>query len=245
VISSRKLPSKQLSTTLVQLTKRNTPHDDPEAAGPSGSSFFRGSGNVLGSEEGPSESASSSQPAAGGPRATAANPSAFDALLGSMFGRAPPPPAEEEETQVRHLTFWRNGFSIEDGPLMSYDDPANKELLEAIHSGRAPPSLFGVRYNQPLQVLVDQKTNEDYVKPKAVMRAFGGSGNRLGSPAPEAAGSGASTPSNMPGGFGAGATTSSGRSGGASQSGPQQAAFELDESKPATSIQVRLGDGTK
>jgi UBX domain-containing protein 1 len=130
---------------------------------------------------------------------------------------------------------------------MLYEDPANKELLEAIHSGRAPPSLFGVRYNQPLQVMVDQKTDEDYVKPKPVTRAFGGSGNRLGSPAPEAAGSGATTPTSMPGGFGssAGAGAAATGASGASQSGPSQATFELDTSKPSTSIQVRLGDGTK
>jgi UBX domain-containing protein 1 len=36
---------------------------------------------------------------------------------------------------IRHLTFWRNGFSIEDGPLMAYDDPANEEFLRAINSG--------------------------------------------------------------------------------------------------------------
>lgn len=36
---------------------------------------------------------------------------------------------------VRHLTFWRNGFSIEDGPLMSYEDPANEEFLKAISHG--------------------------------------------------------------------------------------------------------------
>jgi len=231
-----------------QLTGRNTPHDDPESSGASGSkSSFRGSGNVLGSEDAPSApDAPGGASGSSAPSVAAVTPSAFDALLGSMFGRAPPPPAEEEETQVRHLTFWRNGFSIEDGPLMSYDDPANKELLEAIHSGRAPPSLFGVRYNQPLQVMVDQKTNEDYVKPKPVAKAFGGSGNRLGSPAPEAAGSGSSTPARMPGGFGQAASgTSSGSAPSASQSGPSGASFELDDSKPSTSIQVRLGDGTK
>jgi hypothetical protein len=36
---------------------------------------------------------------------------------------------------VRHLTFWRNGFTIEDGPLLSYDDPQNQEFLQAIKTG--------------------------------------------------------------------------------------------------------------
>jgi SEP domain len=33
------------------------------------------------------------------------------------------------------LTFWANGFSLDDGPLLKYDDPANQEILNAIHSG--------------------------------------------------------------------------------------------------------------
>ena len=45
--------------------------------------------------------------------------------------RHPPdaPPA------IRHLTFWRDGFSVEDGPLMRYDDPNNAQILEEINSG--------------------------------------------------------------------------------------------------------------
>ena len=42
---------------------------------------------------------------------------------------------EEEETAVRNLTFWQDGFSIEDGDLMRYDDPANADVLAAINSG--------------------------------------------------------------------------------------------------------------
>jgi UBX domain-containing protein 1 len=51
---------------------------------------------------------------------------------------------EEEEEVEKHLTFWKDGFSIEDGPLMSYDDPKNKEILDAINRGYAdqPIKLF-------------------------------------------------------------------------------------------------------
>ena len=41
----------------------------------------------------------------------------------------------EEETAIRHLTFWRDGFSIEDGELMRYDDPANEQILNEINAG--------------------------------------------------------------------------------------------------------------
>lgn len=29
---------------------------------------------------------------------------------------------EDEEPVTRNLTFWKDGFSIEDGPLMRYDE---------------------------------------------------------------------------------------------------------------------------
>ena len=53
---------------------------------------------------------------------------------------------DDEEPAVRHLTFWQDGFSVEDGPLHRYDDPANQTILEAINSGRAPLSLLNVRF---------------------------------------------------------------------------------------------------
>ena len=42
---------------------------------------------------------------------------------------------DANEVVERHLTFWKNGFSIDDGELKSYDDPANQEFLKAIHTG--------------------------------------------------------------------------------------------------------------
>ena len=48
----------------------------------------------------------------------------------------------EEETAIRYLTFWRNGFQIgEDGELMRYDDPAHAEILKLINSGCAISAL--------------------------------------------------------------------------------------------------------
>lgn len=45
------------------------------------------------------------------------------------------PAAATDEIAIRHLTFWRDGFTVEDGPLMRYDDPANEETLRAIDQG--------------------------------------------------------------------------------------------------------------
>lgn len=42
---------------------------------------------------------------------------------------------DEEEVVVRHLTFWRDGFSIEDGELRRYDEPTSRAVLDAINNG--------------------------------------------------------------------------------------------------------------
>ena len=33
------------------------------------------------------------------------------------------------------MTFWRDGFTVEDGELMRYDDPANEQILNEINAG--------------------------------------------------------------------------------------------------------------
>ena len=45
------------------------------------------------------------------------------------------PSRPTEERAIRQLTFWRDGFSIEDGPLLRYDDPENGATLKAIDQG--------------------------------------------------------------------------------------------------------------
>ncbi|KAJ3305017.1 hypothetical protein HDV03_002099 [Kappamyces sp. JEL0829] len=115
----------------------------------------------------------------------------------------------------RLMTFWQDGFSIEDGPLLRYDDPANQEALQQIQSGRAPVALLNTKPGQPVDV-------------KA---SFSGHGQRLGSVVP------GESASPMPGSFPATAAPSSAPA--------TAAAVTVDASQPVTSIQVRLGDGTR
>ncbi|KAJ9106332.1 hypothetical protein QFC21_001478 [Naganishia friedmannii] len=153
---------------------------------------------------------------------------------------------DDDEPQVRHLTFWKDGFSIEDGPLMKYDDPANKEILAAIKAGRAPLSILNVKFGQQVELRVAQRQTEAYQPPpKKPMTAFSGSGNRLGSPASELVSSSASAPAQQPS---QGMPGSFGSSGQASAQAIVQSGFlrlEVDDSKPTTNVQVRLADGTK
>eukprot|EP00842_Homolaphlyctis_polyrhiza_P004011 jgi/Hompol1/4610/HPOL_000575-RA len=186
--------------------------------------FFGGSGYRLGSGDEPVAN-QSQQPA----------PSASGSSAAQMQN-APPVPLEPVE---RHLTFWRNGFSIDDGPLLKYEDPANQEFLKAINSGRAPTTLLNVAYGQPVEVRVARKMDEDYkAPPKKPASAFSGTGARLGGIVP---GDGSSAVQDtIPGAFPA-----------SSQSGPTAGshtaprAITVDNNLPTTSLQIRLADGTR
>ncbi|KAF8632704.1 hypothetical protein AX15_001728 [Amanita polypyramis BW_CC] len=150
---------------------------------------------------------------------------------------------EQEETAVRHITFWRDGFTVEDGEFMRYDDPANAQILSEINAGRAPPSILNVHPGQPVELRVAKRTNEDYVPPRTQARAFGGTGHRLGAPVPTFTGaSSSSQTSAMPGSF-----PSSSPSGARSSEDRESMStrFEVDQTKPMTSIQLRLADGTR
>lgn len=44
------------------------------------------------------------------------------------------------------LKLWKNGFSVDDGPLRDFKDPENREFLDAISRGYVLPmtiSLWG------------------------------------------------------------------------------------------------------
>ncbi|KAG9089044.1 hypothetical protein FRC06_001732, partial [Ceratobasidium sp. 370] len=183
----------------------------PETSGPS-SHVFSGGGHTLGSDE--VESTYIPDPNA-------------------------PPPGEEddEEVAIREITFWRDGFSIADGPLLKYDNPANQAILDAINSGSAPPSLLNVRVGQPVELRVARRTTEEYQPPPPKPAApFSGAGNRLGAPVPEA---GSSSGATMPGSYNAGPSSAR------VEPDAIQPRFEVDNSLPMTSIQVRLADGTR
>ncbi|ORE11061.1 SEP-domain-containing protein [Rhizopus microsporus var. microsporus] len=144
----------------------------------------------------------------------------------TVASSAPVEQQDEPEQVTRHLTFWRNGFSVDDGPLYEYADPANQQMLAAINSGRAPLSLLNVRHGQPVEVRVIKRQDEDYTPPpKAPPKPFEGVGHRLGSPATYV-----EPPTAAPGTFPS--------TGGAT-------APTVDESQPMTSIQIRLGDGSR
>ncbi|KAH8113090.1 SEP-domain-containing protein [Phellopilus nigrolimitatus] len=190
------------------------PPNDPESS--TSRSIFGGSGHTLGSDEVesrvvPDPTAHPEEPATG----------------------------QQQERAIRHLTFWRDGFSVEDGPLMRYDNPENAERLRAIDQGQAPPSLLNVSNGQPVELRVARRTDEEYTPPPPrPHQAFDGTGHRLGAPTPSFAAAGSSSP----------ASAASGSSQAAVPTHePQsvQTKFEVDQTQPTTSIQLRLADGTR
>lgn len=103
---------------------------------------------------------------------------------------------------------------------------------------------MGIQPGQLITVNVARRTNEDYVEPPRT--AFHGSGNRLGAPVPgsSAADPTASAPSPIPGSFPDPSTDA--------PAAPEkrdrdavQTRFEVDQTAPTTSVQIRLADGTR
>jgi UBX domain-containing protein 1 len=117
---------------------------------------------------------------------------------------------------------------------------------------RAPPSILDVLPGQPVELRVSRRTEEDYVA--IPRRGFAGSGNRLGGVVPESSAAPAPAPAvpqvGMPGAFPVAVGSSSAAS---STSQPARTRelesadtrFAVDQTKPTTSVQVRLADGTR
>lgn len=154
----------------------------------------------------------------------------------------PDPTAEDDEDDivVRHLHLWRDGFSLEDGPLMRYDEPGNQELLRSIQQGTAPISFMNVTPGQRVNLNVATRLSEEYVPPKR--GNFSGSGQRLGAPTPAVTTSGAAPL--MPGSFPSGSSSAASSSAGAERHNINTR-FEVDQTQPTTSVQIRLADGTR
>lgn len=102
---------------------------------------------------------------------------------------------------------------------------------------------MNVRTGQHVELRVAKRVNEDYEPPKGI-KTFGGTGHRLGGVLPNVESHGSS--SSVPGSFPSGGNTPQLKS---PSSGDVKASFstkfEVDQSQPMTSIQIRLADGTR
>jgi len=140
-------------------------------------------------------------------------------------------PVHDEPKQVdMTLKLWRSGFSIDDGPLRDYKDPANQEFLGSIKKGEVPRELTRSARGGEVNLNMEDHREEEYVKPKVPMKAFSGEGHRLGSPAGGvvAASAAAASPTQQK-----------------QNEDVAKSAVSVDAAQPTTQLQIRLSDGTR
>ncbi|XP_048214571.1 UBX domain-containing protein 2B isoform X2 [Perognathus longimembris pacificus] len=123
------------------------------------------------------------------------------------------------------LKLWSNGFSLDDGELRPYSDPANAQFLESVKRGEIPPELQRLAHGGQVDLGMEDRQDQEYTKPRLRFKAFSGEGQKLGSLTPEIV----STPSS-----------------------PEEedksifnAVVLIDDSVPTTKIQIRLADGSR
>ncbi|XGW31428.1 hypothetical protein V3C99_009974 [Haemonchus contortus] len=139
----------------------------------------------------------------------------------------------EHEEVVVELIMWENGFSIDDGPLRSFDDPASQQFLESIMQGRVPAEILAAHPRRRIDFRM-QKRSGPYEPPK--LKPFQGAGARLGAVVPEIV---SSTPPPS-----ASANTSS-LSDSVDNVAKAQAEVNIDADAPVTQVQIRLPNGQR
>ncbi|XGW31427.1 hypothetical protein V3C99_009974 [Haemonchus contortus] len=135
----------------------------------------------------------------------------------------------EHEEVVVELIMWENGFSIDDGPLRSFDDPASQQFLESIMQGRVPAEILAAHPRRRIDFRM-QKRSGPYEPPK--LKPFQGAGARLGAVVPEIV---SSTPPPS-----ASANTNS-----VDNVAKAQAEVNIDADAPVTQVQIRLPNGQR
>lgn len=79
------------------------------------------------------------------------------------------------------LTFYKDCFTVDDGPPRKLQDPANKPFLDDVNNGIVPRELEALVGQGDLNVeLIDKKTEEYKPPPKPAVVAFSGAGQSLG-----------------------------------------------------------------
>jgi len=115
----------------------------------------------------------------------------------------------------RTITVYSNGFTVDDGPLRTLDEPANKQFIMEMMQGRVPTELGP----NNVDVVLNDKRGEEYVKP--AYTAYSGEGQTIGG----------------------GTEVSAGALAGAADD--ETEAPVVDDAKPKAMIAVRLHNGKR
>ncbi|KAI5966822.1 SHP1 [Candida pseudojiufengensis] len=168
-------------------------------------------------------------------------------------GNEPSEPVEDPNANMRNLlnklkpkkvnreiTFWKQGFTVGDSELYSYNDPRNQRILNEIEQGRVPINILQVDPQDDVDVTVSKRTDEDYAPPKRKVGGYHGSGHRLGSPVPGepiTSSNATTTTSSTP--------TNTETSKNSSSSATQDSKFSNDQGNGDTLVQIRFANGKK
>ena len=130
-----------------------------------------------------------SDPRRGGrPMPSGSGGDVFDAVVSraSQAGAAPPLEGGSAGGMEYRVALYRNGFTVNDGPLRDPNEPENRAFMLALMEQRIPDEIAravrerGGRADE-LDVSVEDKRSEDYKPPTPPPYvAFSGSGNSLG-----------------------------------------------------------------
>ncbi|KAF2075565.1 hypothetical protein CYY_003151 [Polysphondylium violaceum] len=144
---------------------------------------------------------------------------------GSRVVSKPKEKDPSEQTAECKITFWRQGFTVDNGELRTFDDQKNREFLQDIQRGIIPSELQAPPGGLSL-VLINNHEKDYTEPPKPKYVAFSGGGQALGSTT---------------------TTTTSSSSSSSSSSKPATAAKPptIDSSQPTTTLQIRLADGSR
>ncbi|XP_029048158.1 NSFL1 cofactor p47-like [Osmia bicornis bicornis] len=126
------------------------------------------------------------------------------------------------------LKLWKDGFTINDSDLRLYTDPESREFLETVKRGEIPAEIRQQIQGTEARLDMEDHRHETYVPPKTKVKVFTGKGHMLGSPSPATVGM--TIPADL-----------ADQTANESQAKKQ---LNLDESKPVTTLQIRLADGT-
>lgn len=78
------------------------------------------------------------------------------------------------------LKLWKDGFTINDSEIRSYDEAENRDFLDAIKRGEIPAEIRQQVQGAEVRLDMEDHRHETYVPPKTKVKAFSGKGHMLG-----------------------------------------------------------------
>ncbi|KAL7427278.1 hypothetical protein ACHAXM_000780 [Skeletonema potamos] len=142
----------------------------------------------------------------------------------------------------RMITMYRSGFTVDNGPYRRLDDPSNAEFLGSLARGLIPRELREDAEGSGGEVMVGlvDKRGEEYDADRHGQRNGGGGGGGNSAPAFQSfSGEGQSLVDSSS------ASSAAAPSGGVIDPNTVSAPPPLDDSKPSTSIAIRLLNGKR